>query len=88
VWLGQPGIVQRGQCVKPPKGKLGNKTHRCTRYVTLGHFTHADHAGANQFAFSFLARLKLTPHLYWLEATPSIHGIVGRTVITTFTVKR
>jgi hypothetical protein len=88
VWRGQPGIVQRGRCITAPKGKLAKNTRRCTHYVMLGHFTHADRAGANQFAFSFLSHLKLAPRLYWLEATPSTHGMTGRTVVTTFTIKR
>ena len=81
------GVVKKGRCVKLANGKAAAKNaKRCTVYVVLGHFTHADRAGANRFAFTALSRLKLAPNRYWLAATPSTHGQVGRTISTTFTI--
>jgi Concanavalin A-like lectin/glucanases superfamily len=82
------GVVKKGRCVKLANGKAAaKKAKRCTAYVLLGHFTHADRAGSNKFAFTALSRLKLAPNRYWLAATPSTHGQVGRTISTTFTIK-
>jgi Concanavalin A-like lectin/glucanases superfamily len=84
----QSGVVRRGRCVAPPKGKLGKQTQRCTRYRVLGKFARADRAGTNQFAFTAVPVLQLAPHSYLLDATPSLHGLTGRTVSTGFAIKR
>lgn len=88
VLLPQPGVARAGRCVKPPKENRGKHTRRCVRYLALGRFTHADSAGPNRFHFTSLAGLKLAPHRYRLDATPSAHGQTGRTVSTTFTIIR
>lgn len=82
----EPGVMKHARCVKLLKGKSAGKAKRCTIYVVVGHFTHADHAGANRFAFTALSRLKLASGRYWLDATPSTHGERGRTVSTSFKV--
>jgi hypothetical protein len=84
----QPGIVQRGRCVAPPKGKLAKHAKRCTRYRVLGKFGHADRAGTNSFAFTAVRVLQLAPHGYLLAATPNARGLAGKTVTAAFTIKR
>jgi hypothetical protein len=82
------GVIKKGRCVKLANSKAPTKhAKRCTVYVVLAHFTHADRAGANRFAFTALSRLRLAPNRYWLAATPSTHGEVGRTISTTFTIQ-
>ena len=84
----KPGILRHKRCVRLSSGKTTSKARRCTIYVLLGHFTHADRAGANRLAFTALSRLKLSPGRYLLDATPSTHGEIGRTVSTAFTIRR
>jgi Concanavalin A-like lectin/glucanases superfamily len=88
VALSRSGVVQRGRCVAPPKGKLGKHVRRCVRYRILGRFAHADQSGANHFPFTAVRVLQLGPGSYVLQATPSAHGLIGRTSSTTFTIKR
>jgi hypothetical protein len=88
VLLPEPGIAAKGKCVKPTTRNSGKHARRCTRYVVLGKFTHADRAGLNQFQFTGVARRTLAPHRYRLNAMPSAHGETGKTVSTTFTIVR
>src|SRR5205085_12224447 len=82
------GIKNRhGVCVKPPKGKSVKRSKRCTRYVAVGTFTHADRAGANKFFFTGRVRGKtLKAGSYRLDATPRSGGKNGKTVSVKFRI--
>ncbi|HEY2438042.1 MAG TPA: hypothetical protein VGH93_12740 [Solirubrobacteraceae bacterium] len=69
-----PGRLRGGKCVKPtgarPRGK------RCTHYVALGNFRHADNAGTNRFRFTGrVDHRKLPPGSYRLKAVA--RGTIG-----------
>ncbi|HEY1594404.1 MAG TPA: hypothetical protein VGF74_03325, partial [Thermoleophilaceae bacterium] len=73
-------------CVKPnPK----NRRHRtCTRYVTVGTFTHKDVPGRVRFRFTGrLHNRTLSPGSYRLGAEPHSAGGIGRVVTKSFGVK-
>ena len=78
--------VRRGRgCVKPPK--RGVRTRKCTRYVSLGSFTHSGRAGRNSFHFSGRLRgRQLAPGRYRLNATPRANRQNGATASTTFVI--
>ena len=79
--------TQQGVCVKPPKGKAVKPSKRCTRYVAVGTFTHADRAGANKFFFTGRVRGKtLKAGSYRLDATPQSGGKNGKTVSVKFRI--
>ena len=76
-----------GRCVKPTRA---NRSHRrCTRWVTVGRFRHADAAGANALRFSGRIRgHKLRPGRYRLSlsarigsGTPSAARRVGFRIV-------
>jgi uncharacterized delta-60 repeat protein len=75
---------KRGRCVKPRKPLRGK---RCTRYVSVGGFKHADVAGRNSFHFTGRVRgRKLRPGRYRLRAVPSVGGTRGKAVTATFRI--
>lgn len=81
------GRRQAGKCTKPSKSN--HKRKRCTRYLSLGSFTHADIAGADRFRFT--ARLhghKLKPGKYRLQAIPRNAAGTGPRTYTPFRVKK
>jgi hypothetical protein len=84
----QPGAkdMRRG-CGAPRKGKHAK---RCTRYVSVGSFTHTDSAGRNSFHFTGrIGGRKLTPGTYKLQALPrAANGNTGLPTIITFRVTR
>jgi DNA-binding beta-propeller fold protein YncE len=92
----QPGIKQGPNCIKPPKrtakgkGKGRRKPQRprrCTRYVALGSFAHADSAGQNSFRFSGrVGRKKLSPGKYTLQALPRLGERRGSAALADFRV--
>ena len=68
---------------RPPKAK------RCTRYVRVGAFTHADVAGKSRFRFTGrVGGRKLKPGAYRLRAVPRNSAGAGRAVTKRFRVKR
>jgi hypothetical protein len=75
------------RCVKarrrPPKAK------RCTRYVKVGTFRHADAAGPNRLRFTGRVRgRKLKPGAYRLRAVPRTAAGSGKAVARPFRIKR
>ncbi len=85
------GVRSGHACVAPPRHRRAGRRYKsCTRYVTVGSFTHIDKAGANQVRFS--GRLHghaLAPRAYRLTATPrSAAGLSGVAVGAVFTIKR
>jgi hypothetical protein len=81
----QPGVKnKRGGCVTPTKGKRGK---RCTRYVSVGSFTHSDAAGHNSFHFTGrVSGRKLKPGSYKLQVLPRANGKTGPPKILEFRV--
>ena len=60
---------------------------RCTRYVSLGSFTHADKAGNLRLRFTGRVRgHKLKPGRYRLTLTPRANGKTGRSVTLAFRI--
>jgi hypothetical protein len=84
---GLAGVISHGKCVAAPRhGRRGAK--RCTRYMTLGSFSHADVHGANRFRFmGRLNGLELKPGKYLMTAVPrSRTGRRGAAVQHTFKI--
>jgi hypothetical protein len=69
--------VRRGtSCVKPRTPTTTSR--RCTRYVKVGSFRHADRLGTNRFRFTGrVGRHKLRPGRYRLKAVPRFGGQNG-----------
>ena len=85
----QAGIKQGKRCVKPTKRNRRGHPRRCTRYTSVGSFSHSDRAGRNSFHFT--ARVggrKLRSARYRLAAKPRAHGASGRTVTISFRIIR
>jgi hypothetical protein len=60
---------------------------RCTRYVSVGSFTHADTGGNARVRFTGRLRgRKLKPSRYRLTLTPKANGKAGRTVTLAFRI--
>jgi hypothetical protein len=75
---------KRRRCVVPKKGRRGA---RCTRYLSVGTFTHVDRAGANSFHFTGrVRRRKLSPGSYRLQAVPRANGRNGKAVTVSFRI--
>jgi hypothetical protein len=74
-------------CVRP---RPRNHTHkRCTRWIGVGRFTHADHPGRNRFHFTGrVSGHKLRPSRYRLHAIPRNSAGVGPAVDARFKVKK
>ncbi len=71
---------------KPPRRRAG-RIKRCTRYVALGSFTHADGAGANAIRFSGrVGSRALRRGGYRLLVTPLAGGRRGTAVSAAFSV--
>jgi hypothetical protein len=78
--------VTAAKCVKPQRGRHGK---RCTRYVSLGSFTHTDVAGFNTFVFTGRVRHhKLAPGSYKLQAISSASGKKSRALTVSFRIAR
>lgn len=79
--------VRRGHsCLKPKHGRSGR---RCTRYVSVGRFTHSDRVGQNSFHFSGrLHHRKLAPGSYRLRARPRFGDPARLAVTVSFRIVR
>lgn len=78
------GVRVSGSCLKPGHGRHGS---HCTRYVSVGSFSHTDVAGANSFHFAGRVRHhKLRPGSYRLRAVPTSNGTKGSARTFRFTV--
>jgi hypothetical protein len=63
--------------------------HPCTRFVSVGSFTHKDRAGILTNKVHFTGRVrgrKLRPGRYLLALTPRANGTTGRTVQLSFRI--
>ncbi|HXQ95395.1 MAG TPA: Ig-like domain-containing protein [Candidatus Acidoferrales bacterium] len=81
------GVLSRGKCLKPPlKGHAHGRS--CTRFKSLGSFSHADAAGANRFRFSGrVAGHTLKPGSYQLLSAPTnASGKTGATHANNFKI--
>jgi hypothetical protein len=66
-------------------GRPHKHQKRCTRYVSVGSFTHQDQAGNVRVHFSARVRgRKLSPGRYRLALTPKANGKTGRTITLSF----
>ena len=75
-----------GSCVKRRRGKHGK---HCTRYVSVGSFTHTDGAGFNTFVFTGRVRHhKLRSGRYRLQAVAALNGQTTAAVTLSFRIKR
>ncbi len=80
------GVRHKGSCVKPSRRRRGK---RCTRWVAVGRFTHADKVGLNSFRFT--GRVyghKLRPGRYKLRARPRFAGPAGQAIEVGFRIVR
>jgi hypothetical protein len=81
------GRRKGGKCVQ--SRKRPPKSRRCTRYVKLGSFKHADTAGRNSFRFKGrVGGRKLKPGAYRLRAVARNSAGAGKAVTKRFRVKR
>jgi len=81
------GVRRGSRCVKPSKPKRGMRVRHCTRYVSVGSFSHTDVAGRNHLRFTGrLKGRKLKPGAYVLSATPRANGLTGRTINRPFQI--
>jgi len=82
----ESGVREGNRCVK---GRRHKHSRGCTRYVTLGHFTHSDTAGRNSLRFNgSVSGHVLAPGTYVLEATPRVGTLAGGTLSVTFKITR
>jgi hypothetical protein len=78
--------VTAAKCVKPRRGSHGK---RCTRYVSMGTFTHKDVAGFNTFVFTGrVRRHKLSRGSYKLQAVSKADGKKSAPVTLSFRIAR
>lgn len=83
----QAGRLKGKTCAKPAPSNRSGK--RCTRYSTVGAFTHKDKAGANSFKFTGRVRGRaLAAGAYRLSAVPGTGAARGRAVTAAFTIVR
>ena len=76
----------RGHCVRKKRGATGR---HCTRYVSVGSFTHTDGAGFNTFVFTGRVRHhKLRSGSYRLQAVAALNGQTTTAVTLSFRIKR
>lgn len=76
-----------GRCVASARRNRGRA--RCTRYVSVGSFAHADAAGANRFRFTGrVGGRTLAPGRYRLQAIPTNSAGRGLPAYRNFEVKR
>jgi hypothetical protein len=82
------GVLAHGRCVARPHG-ASSHGKRCTRFSTLGTFSHADVAGPNRFRFTGRVRgSALKPGSYQLLSAPSNAAGTGATHTNSFTIVR
>jgi uncharacterized repeat protein (TIGR01451 family) len=82
-----PGVKHGVSCVKRPK-HLRKHARRCTRYLTVGSFTHTDTAGSNQFHFTGRVHgHRLARGTYRLKAVARSGNRQGNTLTTRFRVR-
>ena len=84
------GFVSGRRCLAAaPRGHHGS-LKRCTRYVSLGTFTHSDPGGPVRLHFTGRVRRKpLAPGAYRLQAVArSTAGVTGTSVFTPFRIVR
>lgn len=80
------GRMRGKSCKKPSRANKRGK--RCTLYVSVGGFTHADKAGANSLYFSGRIKgRKLAPGSYRLQAVPHNAARTGKAVEKSFKIK-
>jgi hypothetical protein len=73
------------RCVKFTK----HGHRKCTRYVKVGSFKHADRSGRNSFHFGpRLGRRPLAPGAYRLDAAPRANHLTGKTASAMFSIVR
>ncbi len=79
---------KHGACKALPKDGLRPKhSHRCTRDVAKGSFSHQDSAGSNRFDFSGRVRgHRLSRGSYEVKATPKLGALTGKTVSAKFKI--
>ncbi len=83
------GVEQRGRCVKPSRRNHGGRVRRCTRYTTIGSFSHLDVTGSNRLHFTGRVNNRsLSPGRYRLTATPRLQGISGHTLTSGLRITR
>jgi parallel beta-helix repeat protein len=83
----RPGISLHGRCAPSRKHSLSRRARACTRYVTVGGFTHTDGSGRNRFRFTGrVGGRKLSPGTYRLDATPRSGGTAGNTASAGFRI--
>jgi hypothetical protein len=81
------GRRQGHACRKPSARNRHGK--RCTRYLRVGSFTHADAAGGNRFRFTGRVRgHKLGPGRYRLRGIPDNAAGAGPAAAKAFRIKR
>jgi hypothetical protein len=80
--------IGSGPCkALPTDGHAPAHSHRCTRDVPKGSFSHQDAVGPNSFDFSGRVRgHRLSPGSYELKATPKFETLTGKTVSAKFTI--
>ena len=67
------GRASGGRCVRPTRAN--RRRRRCSRWVTVGRFTHVDVAGVNKLTFSGrVSGRKLAPGRYRLSVSARIGG--------------
>jgi hypothetical protein len=72
------GVRSGRRCIVPPRKPTVRRRRPCTRYVLVGHFTHRDVSGRNQFHFTGRVKQQtLRAGNYLLAAVPSAAGAVG-----------
>ena len=85
----RPGLLSGRSCVAPSKRLRAKHSRRCTRYVAVGSFSHADRAGANRFHFTGRVNgHKLRPGSYRLSAKPRAGGVSGQIQNLSFRIIR
>jgi hypothetical protein len=78
------GVRHKHRCMKPKRGRSGK---RCTRWVVVGRFTHADQAGLNSFHFSGrVNNRKLKTGRYRLRARPRFAGPSSQAIEVRFRI--
>lgn len=87
VWRGQPGVIRGGRCFLPAPRHPSPGTRRCTGYLPVVSFTHADRRGANRFHFNGnVGGVKLQPGTYFLVAVPRSGGVTGKSAAVRFRI--
>jgi putative CocE/NonD family hydrolase len=80
---------KRRGCVAPRRGRRVRRSQRCTRWVVVGSFTHADRAGANRLHFTGRVRRRgLRPGRYRLDTVARLGYARGRTRSAGFRIVR